>query len=51
MIVKKNVTTGISSDSYVEIKEGLKKGDQVITDIGDHAEGDQVTPVKAEEDE
>lgn len=51
VIVKKNVTTGISSDSYVEIKEGLKKGDQVITDIGDHAEGDQVTPVKAEEDE
>ena len=51
VITKKNVTTGISSDSYVEIKDGLKKGDQVLTDIGDHEEGDQVTPVEKEENE
>ena len=43
MIKKQNVETGISSDTYVEVTKGLKKGDQVITDIGDHAEGDAVT--------
>ena len=50
VITKKNVTAGISSDSYVEIKEGLDKGDQVLTDIGDHQEGDEVTPVESEEE-
>ena len=29
----------------------VKKGDQVLTDIGDHEEGDQVTPVEKEENE
>lgn len=43
VIKKQNVETGISSDTYVEVTKGLKKGDQVITDIGDHAEGDAVT--------
>ena len=50
VIKKQNVTTGISSDTYVEIKEGLKKGEQVLTDIGDHQEGDKVTAKEAEEE-
>ena len=50
VITRKNVTTGISSDSYVEIQEGLEKGDQILTDIGDHEEGDEVTPVESSDD-
>ena len=49
VIVKKNIETGISSDTQVEIKKGLKKGDQVLTDIGDHEEGDAVTAAEAKE--
>ena len=49
MIVKKKVKTGISSDTKVEIKKGLKKGDQVLTDIGDHEEGDAVTATEEKE--
>ena len=49
VIVKKNVKTGISSDTKVEIKKGLKKGDQVLTDIGDHEEGDAVTATEEKE--
>lgn len=49
VIVKKNIETGISSDTQVEVKKGLKKGDQVLTDIGDHEEGDAVTATEAKE--
>ena len=30
ILVRKNVVTGISSDSYCEIKEGLNEGDQIV---------------------
>ena len=30
ILVRKNVVTGISSDSYCEIKEGLTEGDQIV---------------------
>ena len=30
ILVRKNVVTGISSDSYCEIKEGLSEGDQIV---------------------
>lgn len=33
IVVRKEVTTGISSDTHVEVIEGLSEGDQVITDI------------------
>lgn len=42
VIAKKNIETGISSDSYVEIKSGLKSGDKVLKDIGNFQEGDAV---------
>ena len=30
ILVRKNVVTGISSDSYCEIIEGLNEGDQIV---------------------
>lgn len=33
ILVKKPVVTGISSDLYIEIKEGLSEGEQVVTDV------------------
>lgn len=33
ILTRKNVVTGISSDTYCEIKEGLKEGDQVVSNV------------------
>lgn len=33
IVTKKNVTTGISSDMFIEIKEGLTEGEQVISSV------------------
>ena len=41
-IEKKDIETGVTSDSMVEVKSGLKKGDQVIKDMGNYSEGDSV---------
>jgi HlyD family secretion protein len=53
--VRKNVTTGISSDSDQEILDGLQKGERVITgpfrDLRHLAEGDEVEVEEASEDE
>jgi HlyD family secretion protein len=53
--VRKNVTTGISSDSDQEILDGLHKGERVITgpfrDLRHLAEGDEVEEEEASEDE
>ena len=44
--MKKPVQTGISSDLNIEIVEGLKEGDQVLTEVsGNIAEGMEVTAV------
>lgn len=49
IVVKKNVTTGISSDTYIEIKEGLAEGEQVITSVTTGiTEGMKVTAIPAE---
>lgn len=48
IIVKKNVETGIASDTETEIKSGLKENDAVIIDIGTYMEGDQVEAVGQE---
>ena len=49
IVVKKTVITGISSDTYIEIKEGLAEGEQVITSVTtDIVEGMAVTAVPAE---
>lgn len=41
VIVKQDVKTGISSDTETEIVQGLKKGDDVVKDIGTLEEGDK----------
>lgn len=49
-IAKQDVETGVTSDSYVEIKKGLKAGDQVIEDIGNHDVGDAVRAEESREE-
>ncbi|MCM1153838.1 MAG: efflux RND transporter periplasmic adaptor subunit [Roseburia sp.] len=34
ILARKNVVTGISSDMYCEVKEGLAEGDQVVSSVG-----------------
>ena len=46
-IKKKEIETGVTSDSFVEIKSGLKEGEQVLVDIGNHNEGDKVKAQEA----
>lgn len=50
MIKKKEIETGVTSDAFVEIKSGLKDGEQVLTDIGNHSEGDKVKAQEAKTD-
>jgi RND family efflux transporter MFP subunit len=50
VIVKRPVETGVSSIETVEITSGLKKGDSIITDVGDHKEGDRVKGREATDD-
>lgn len=46
-VAKRTIETGIASDTYIEVKSGLKKGDVVITDSPDTlTEG---TPVETKE--
>ena len=50
VVVKKRITTGITSDSYSEVLEGLSEGDQVITATGpDLEEGMTVTAIPSGE--
>ena len=39
VITKKDITTGVSSDDYVEVTDGIEADDQVIRDIGTLQEG------------
>ena len=41
LLPKRNITTGISSDEYVEVLDGIKEGDEVIRDLGSLEEGMQ----------
>lgn len=41
VITRRDITTGISSDDYVEVTEGIKEGDEVIRDLGSLEEGMQ----------
>lgn len=51
VIEKQEVQTGISSDTMVEIKSGLKAGDQVIPDIGSLEEGDAAQAAPRDEND
>ncbi|MEG0961582.1 MAG: HlyD family efflux transporter periplasmic adaptor subunit [Lachnospiraceae bacterium] len=42
IMTKRKITLGVSSDEVMEITEGLKAGEIVITDPGIHEEGDSV---------
>lgn len=46
LVTRRNITTGISSQDYVEVTEGIKAGEQVISDLGDYAEGMAVEAVQ-----
>ncbi|MBO5292056.1 MAG: efflux RND transporter periplasmic adaptor subunit [Lachnospiraceae bacterium] len=48
-VVKKRLKTGIASDLYIEVLEGLSEGDQVITDTMNITEGMAVTAMLTEE--
>ena len=46
LVTKRNITTGISSEDYVEITDGIKEGEEVIADLGDYTEGMEVQAVR-----
>ncbi len=49
ILMKKRVVTGISSDSYIEIKEGLKDGETILTELtSDIPEGTEVMALPAD---
>ena len=45
LVTKRDITTGISSEDYVEVIEGIKEGEEVISDLGDYTEGMEVQSV------
>lgn len=49
VIIRREIETGVTSDSHVEVVSGLKEGDQVIKDIGTYEEGDTVEAVVVSE--
>ena len=51
VITRKDITTGISSDEYVEVTDGIREGEEVIRDIGSLEEGMQAEAVPAFGDE
>ena len=48
VITRRDITTGISSDDYVEVTEGIKEGDEVIRDLGALEEGMQAEATLSE---
>ena len=51
VITRKDITTGISSDEYIEVLDGIQEGDEVIRDLGSLEEGMQAEPVDASGDD
>ena len=47
VITRKDITTGVSSDDYVEVTEGIEADEQVIRDIGSLQEGMTVQAVES----
>ena len=45
LVTKRDITTGISSEDYVEVIDGIKEGEEVISDLGDYREGMEVQAV------
>lgn len=42
ILVKRSIETGVTSDDCIEITKGLKEGEEVIADPGNHEEGDAI---------
>jgi RND family efflux transporter MFP subunit len=50
IVVKKAVSTGLTSDEYIEVKEGIADGEEVISEITTEiTEGAKVTAVPSQE--
>ena len=45
LVTKRDITTGISSEDCVEVIDGIKEGEEVISDLGDYTEGMEVQAV------
>ena len=45
LVMKRDITTGISSEDYGEVIDGIKEGEEVISDLGDYTEGMEVQAV------
>ena len=45
LVTKRDITTGISSEDYVEVIDGIKEGEEVISDLGEYTEGMEVQAV------
>lgn len=39
LVTRRNITTGISSEDYIEITDGIEAGEEVISNLGDYTEG------------
>lgn len=42
VLAKRSIETGVTSDDCIEITKGLKEGEEVIADPGNHEEGDAI---------
>ena len=49
VITRKDITTGVSSDDYVEVTDGIEADEQVICDIGSLQEGMTAQTVESNE--
>ena len=47
ILTKRSITTGVSSNEYAEITQGIDEGEVVIPDPGNHEEGDAITVMNA----
>lgn len=47
ILTKRSITTGVSSNEYAEITQGIDEGEVVIPDPGNHEEGDAITVIDA----
>lgn len=47
VLTKRSITTGVTSDEYAQITQGVDEGEVVISDPGNHEEGDAITVVDA----
>ena len=47
LVTKRDITTGISSEDYVEVIDGIKEGEEVISDLGDYTEGTNSSSIRS----